>query len=1184
MGIKIADAYVDVDLRDNTDRDLAALVAKLKAANPNLQVDADTDKAKHKLEVLDAEAKKVGGEHVEIKADADTEKAREKIRGLGDEVKATEAKAQGTVGRGGWLASGIAGLALITPQAAAAGAALAGFGAVSAPAVLKVVMAQKDLAASWSTLDAGQKASSANLQGLIGEYKALAKSYEPQALSAFNRAVETTRQLMPQLNPLLQTSTREVSDFLARMEDGVTSGGARQFTSFLTANMGPALHDVGGLIGATSGLATTLIEDLAPAGTTFLHVTTGVVGMTNALAKANPHLAEMAVVGYALRAPIAKLSEFSTKAGTGLKAFAAETKGASLATKGLNLITSAGPNVYLAAGAAIAYFAARALTARDSTDNLISAIRTENNATGNNIQGHLLAAKALGEVTTGYATYNKIMSMSMAERRKHADEADVQKMLKVAKAIDEENAAARRGVEGEKYLAQAYGLTSTQAGQLATAAGVDLTKGVTGSGDAAVSARAKISAYIAAVQQANDPTRVISQAWETAGNAALALKDRTAALSTALNAYFSPSLSVYDNTTKLRQAFLQAAAAMKESHGSLGLATEKSRAAREAFAGLLSQTSATAQSIYTFTSQTKGAAAASNEARASVQKQLPVLLAMAGNSSDARNQVIALAKSFNQGATDSQVLGGALGLTRKQFLAAAASAGVSQSAANRLWSAYNKLPKSVRTDISSNAAQVAGAIGAVQRAINSLHGKNVTNHVHTVYTSSGSTTFGGNNVKLGNAAGGVYGRNMVRRYAAGDLVDAVPATHDLPPNVTTGPIALYGEAGPEAFIPLDRSRRARSTMLLEAVAAEFGLQLVKMAAGGVQHHASGHSSAKARAKARAQRSSSGASLIAGLTDAMLHSLDSVNSYASKVNDAIKKYFTGSTETKILKWAKGIEHSMQDAAKKAEALAEKIKEAKDYAANVTGSAKTFANVSGLGTVGSAADLLTGLRFRSGQLTKYSGDIAALQSRGASKSLIQQVIDLGAGQGTNLADMLLGADKTTFDQINRTQSAIDKAATTVGNNAADAIYDSGKNAAKGFLTGLYGQQAELDKLMDHLAGQMAKGLAKYLGVKGSKAKAPATKTHASGGWAQAGELATVGERGRELIQFGAVGGRVYTARQTQDILAGRSGVRIDNLNVQVAGTWDLSDPATNKRVAELLARNVREAIRREEMKYA
>lgn len=58
------------------------------------------------------------------------------------------------------------------------------------------------------------------------------------------------------------------------------------------------------------------------------------------------------------------------------------------------------------------------------------------------------------------------------------------------------------------------------------------------------------------------------------------------------------------------------------------------------------------------------------------------------------------------------------------------------------------------------------------------------------------------------------------------------ADHSREPGITNKAI-IWGEAGPEAYIPLDESKRARSTALLTDVARRFGLQVSRMANGGI---------------------------------------------------------------------------------------------------------------------------------------------------------------------------------------------------------------------------------------------------------------------------------------------------------------------------------------------------------------
>ena len=90
-------------------------------------------------------------------------------------------------------------------------------------------------------------------------------------------------------------------------------------------------------------------------------------------------------------------------------------------------------------------------------------------------------------------------------------------------------------------------------------------------------------------------------------------------------------------------------------------------------------------------------------------------------------------------------------------------------------------------------------------------------------------------------------------------------------------------------------------------------------------------------------------------------------------------------------------------------------------------------------------------------------------------------MGPEAGYAYASALVGADKGTFKQINSLQTQIDSSTTALGKSGADKLYDSGKNASKGFLTGLLSQEKSLEATMEKLAKSMQKALRKALGIK-------------------------------------------------------------------------------------------------------
>lgn len=79
-----------------------------------------------------------------------------------------------------------------------------------------------------------------------------------------------------------------------------------------------------------------------------------------------------------------------------------------------------------------------------------------------------------------------------------------------------------------------------------------------------------------------------------------------------------------------------------------------------------------------------------------------------------------------------------------------------------------------------------------------------------------------------NAEGGIYGAGGVRKMAAGAVKR---------PAMTSSTPILWGEAGPEAYIPLSKDyRQPRNIDLTKSVADYYGYDLIKRAEGGISGH------------------------------------------------------------------------------------------------------------------------------------------------------------------------------------------------------------------------------------------------------------------------------------------------------------------------------------------------------------
>jgi hypothetical protein len=198
---------------------------------------------------------------------------------------------------------------------------------------------------------------------------------------------------------------------------------------------------------------------------------------------------------------------------------------------------------------------------------------------------------------------------------------------------------------------------------------------------------------------------------------------------------------------------------------------------------------------------------------------------------------------------------------------------------------------------------------------------------------------------------------------------------------------------------------------------------------------------------------------------------------------------------------------------------------------------------------AGGIKGGLASKLAQIKQFTRYIDILAKRGLNKSLLRQILNMGPEQGYAYASALVGADKVTFKQINSLQSQIDKSAKGLGRLGADALYDSGKNASKGFLTGLQSQQKAIEDFMVKIAKGMQAAIKKALGIKSPSTVMAAIGAHSTEGLAR-GLVAGLPAVDRSL---GVVSGRIAGIQPVMGraaVTGARGGgTTVINLNVEV-----------------------------------
>ncbi|MFJ3811569.1 hypothetical protein ACIPWE_35045 [Streptomyces sp. NPDC090073] len=399
-----------------------------------------------------------------------------------------------------------------------------------------------------------------------------------------------------------------------------------------------------------------------------------------------------------------------------------------------------------------------------------------------------------------------------------------------------------------------------------------------------------------------------------------------------------------------------------------------------------------------------------------------------------------------------------------------------------------------KTAVFTANGQALGSIGSVARALANLNGRTANtytnHHVTTFYTYKGRRIA---DVSAGRmATGGAVGPG------GGAVAGPGTGTSDsIPMWLSNGEFVVNAKSTSKyrALLEAINSNRVGSGSGMSGAGSAVAAGLAQgmtgstgtvdaaartMAAAVVTGVKAELQIASPSKKTKALAKDVGKGFIAGLTG----SREKIKSVAKDLSKDIKTAFSGHKESALLKMVSRDTAKLDKYASQRDKIIEKIKAAKAYASDTTKTARSQAALSALGM--DPADVTAG-RIKSGlakklaQIKQFSRFISTLAKRGLNKHLLRQILDMGPVDGYAYASALAGADKATFSAINKSQKAIDAETTKLGRKGADILYDSGKNAGKGFLKGLESQQKAIEKLMVKVAKSMEKAIKKALGIK-------------------------------------------------------------------------------------------------------
>lgn len=438
----------------------------------------------------------------------------------------------------------------------------------------------------------------------------------------------------------------------------------------------------------------------------------------------------------------------------------------------------------------------------------------------------------------------------------------------------------------------------------------------------------------------------------------------------------------------------------------------------------------------------------------------------------------------------------AMNRARAAFISAAVSAGYSRAAAASLADQYgllkhavNAVPGKKDIHVSSYTQQAMSGIWSVRAALAALHDKTITvSVVHGTADAALAT----------KASGGIVGH----------------AAEGGPRNGMT----LVGEHGPELvdLAPGSTVHSAGdSARLMRASGSPY--QLGRDSSGG---GSSFHGKTAALA-------------LKQLIDAIDGKITTIRTKFNAVISIIKQKFDGAQEDALVAYAKRNLAALESLAKKRDAVAAKLADARKYASDLAKSSRDFASLANLGGANTPMGIKINLEGKLTKMRQFASALKALAKRGLSRALFQQIAEAGPDAGLELAQNFLAMDNSLFKQVNAIQGQIGSAAKSIGSNTAEYLFGT-----KALEKQEAGFQRAMDKAADKFADKIAKALSKLSKHKGK----------ASGGIA--GGMTWVGEQGPELLDL-PYGSSVYSAGDSRRMSSSSGNAQPIHVHLNIDG---------------------------------
>ncbi|MFM9473951.1 phage tail tape measure protein [Streptomyces scabiei] len=220
--------------------------------------------------------------------------------------------------------------------------------------------------------------------------------------------------------------------------------------------------------------------------------------------------------------------------------------------------------------------------------------------------------------------------------------------------------------------------------------------------------------------------------------------------------------------------------------------------------------------------------------------------------------------------------------------------------------------------------------------------------------------------------------------------------------------------------------------------------------------------------------------------------------------------TGSSGKALAVSVTKVSAKLQAMAKQRDAVDSRLEAARSAAADQKKTAADFIGLGNFAEAGSIREVLDGMRARQSTVATSEAQIAALSKKGLNQDLIGQLVAMGPG--SQLAGLISGASGGQIKQLNALAKSGAKLSTSYGRTMADSMYDAGDSAARGFLTGLLKQEAEIQAAMAKLGAAAVKAIRSKKGI---DAHSPSRKGEQAGADLGAGLVAGMVAAGPSVV---------------------------------------------------------------------